>query len=174
MFHFPRRPCADTQPYRLPSARQTGIESFIVFLGTRDESHEPPALKRTAERFKRSIVGIIRRVRSSTERAVSSRLLLKSSGGGRAAKTYRRFSRLWRTCRCGAGAPNPACDFFGPSELDFRRFILIALRPKICEGSMIEALVPYEPTGNSRVLFWEILLVSCASQRKACKSMRNW
>ena len=62
------------------------------------------------------------------------------------------------------------CEFFGPSELVLRRFILIVLRSKICEGSMIEALIPYEPTGNSRVLFWEILLAGCTSQRVTAQS----
>jgi hypothetical protein len=67
--------------------------------------------------------------------------------------------------------PNPACAFVWPSELDLRRFILIVLRPEIWEVSMLEAPAPYEPTGNSRVLFREILLARCASQRVTAQSL---
>jgi len=67
-------------------------------------------------------------------------------------------------------AGHPASEFFWPSESDLRWFILIVPRPEICEGSMVEALVSYEPTGNSQVLFWEILLSRCASQRVTAQS----
>ena len=71
--------------------------------------------------------------------------------------TRRRLIAAFRAYRAPAaavaGAPNPVCvSSWVPSELDLRRFILIVLRPKISEGSMIEALAP---TANWRVLFWE-------------------
>ena len=87
-------------------------------------------------------------IQSSTEKEVSCPALVEKRGRAGGSEDLPRFPRLWRACRWVQALPNPACEFFLPSELDLRRFILIVLRQEICEASMLEA-----PTSCAHAIF---------------------